>query len=230
MQPDTTKDKPRGNRVPQVGDAVYLPASPGLNLFHGGLTTVVAVTRRGHAEIRVEADPDRWIPWYTIANQQHALWREFGATPARRATAEEIQAFHDEVAREKAAADEAERQRWLPKRFAALNGGLLAVPVWDDSARAKNWAAIIEVDGTAPGGLRRFWFNRGNGPVFYIVPPQLEVGDAVEFAADYVRVSGRRDPTRWYGVVRAIAKDHLLLQPYPDVTAALLEAHSLKPG
>lgn len=223
-QQDPIAFKPKGNRIPQVGDKVYLPSRPGPSLFHGGLTTVVEVVRQGRAEIRVEVDPDRWIPWYTISNLQHTLWREFGTTPARCATQEEVQAFLDEVARRKAAAEEAERQKWLPKRFPALNGGLLGVPIWDDSPRAKNWAAIIEVEATAPGGLRRFWFNRGNGPVFYILPPQLEVGDAVEFGADYVRTSGRRDATRWYGVVREIAKAYVLIQPYPDAASALLAA------
>lgn len=235
MQQDASEFKPKGNRIPEVGARIYVPTRRGPDLFHGGLTTVVEVVRRGRAEIRVEAEPERWFPWYEVANLQHSLWKEFGSAAARPATPEEVQAYHEEQARlraaeaeRKAAAAEAERQRWLPKRFVALNGGMLEVPVWENHARAKNWAAIVELDGTAPGGLRRFWFNRGNGPVVYIIPPQLQVGDAVEFGADYVRFSGRRDPERWYGVVRTIAKDHLLIQPYPDVTQALLEAAKSK--
>lgn len=231
MQQDPIEFKPKNNRIPEVGDRIYVPSRPGPDLFHGGLTTVVEVVRRGRAEIRVEAEPDRWFPWSEVGYLQRSLWKEFGATQARLATPEEVQAFQEEAERQKAAeaerraaAEEAERQRWLPKRFTALNGGLLAVPVWDNAPRAKNWAAIIEIDGTAPGGLRRFWFNRGNGPVIYIIPPQLAVGDAVEFGADQVRYSGRRDPERWYGVVREIAKTYVLIQPYPDAARALVAA------
>ena len=214
------------NRVPNVGDVVYLPSRPGPDLFHGGRTTVLAVERKRRATIRVEADPDQWITWFDVANEQYGLWLQLGAQCARKATPQEIQTFHEEVARKKAEATEAERRKWLPKAFAVLNGALLEVPVWEDSHRAKNWAAIVEVNGTAPGGLQRSWFNRGRGPAIYIVPPHLEVGDVVEFGADYVRYSGRRDTTRWYGVVTEISVDRLLIRPYPSARDALLATTS----
>ncbi len=128
----------------------------------------------------------------------------------------------EEAARARAAQEERARLAKLPRAFRCINGGLLEVPVYEGHHRAKNWAAIVEVDPARPGGFERTWFERGNGPCFYIVPKVLAVGHIVEFGADYVTGVGKRKPLRWFGVVREVTASHILLQPYEDVVTALL--------
>jgi hypothetical protein len=116
-----------------------------------------------------------------------------------------------------------ERQRLakLPKTLRCVNGGLVDVPVYDDHHRAKNWAAVVDIDPVRPGGLQRTWFERGNGPCFYILPRLLTVGHVVEFGADYVTSVGRRKPLRWFGVVIELTSEHVIIQPYEDIVDAL---------
>jgi hypothetical protein len=122
------------------------------------------------------------------------------------------------------AADHAERMRLakLPKTLRCINGGLIDVPIHDPHHRAKNWAAVVDLDPARPGGIVRTWFNRGNGPAFYILPDLLSVGHVVEFGADYVTSVGGRKPLRWFGVVTEITKEHVVIQPYEDIVDALM--------
>lgn len=146
---------------------------------------------------------------------------------ARKEAREAERARLEEIRRAEAAewvlqAAEAERQKWLPRTYRIMNRGMIDVPVWEDHGlRGKNWGAIVEVDPTAPGGLRRFWFNRGRGVAKYIVPEQLQVGHTVEFGADYITSVGRRKPDRFYGVVVGLSEVEMVLQPYADVVAAI---------
>jgi hypothetical protein len=112
-------------------------------------------------------------------------------------------------------------------RLPVINGGLVKVPLWTDHHRAKNWAAVIDINGTAPGGYSRRFLPYGRGPVFYIVD-QVAPFDALEFAGDRVSYSGNKTPERWYGVVTSMGPDFLEVQQTEDGTAAVLLAQQLR--
>lgn len=209
---DAEQFRPKDKKRPSPGQLIYVPArSP---MFHGGLARVSeSSTKR---TIFVDEDPGEPYTWSTLQWQQTDLWVRHGAQRARLATHEEIRAFQESRQSEAAAQQEraraAREQEWAPKDYRVLNRGLMEVPAWNENHRAKNWAAVLEVDPVAPGGLKRKWFNRGNGPVYYVVPESLEPGDAVEFGADRVSYSGNRDGNRWYGVVLAVSSTAVRLQ------------------
>lgn len=92
--------------------------------------------------------------------------------------------------------------------MAVANGALLEVPVFEKHHRGTNYMAVIDVDGTCPGGLSRKWIDRGKGECFYLIE-QLQLFDSVEFAADYTTGTGKRYRKRWYGVVTAKTEDYI---------------------
>jgi len=96
-------------------------------------------------------------------------------------------------------------------KLPCVNNALLSVPVWEER-RAKNWLAVINVDGTKPGGLDRRWMPRARGDCFYMVE-QLSLFDPVEFGADRLAWSGNQVQNRWYGVVVEKTDSYLLVEP-----------------
>jgi hypothetical protein len=119
---------------------------------------------------------------------------------ARRRHNEEVErAREEEQARRKAEQEEfarrvAEENRQKQERRAELNlrdweeayateaGALLQVPIW--SAEEKNTAAIISLDYTRPGGLRRHFLRRARGEAYYLLPEEpLRSGTPLEFRA-----------------------------------------------
>jgi len=226
------KIKPYPTRLPQFGEHVYVPSSTHPRHVIGGMATVTKMDDdqripQRHRRIAVLEVPEEVFVWGDLKYLQESLWRSFGMTPARPPTdAEraELKAERDAVASEAeervAAQAEARRVRWLPHRFQVINGGLLEMPIWRDHYRCRNWAAIISLAPTLPGGIDRWWFNRGSGPVKLIVPNELAVHDPIEFGADYIRGSGYRDPERWYGVILENEPTHLLVEPCKDALHA----------
>jgi hypothetical protein len=219
--------KPYPTRCPRAGEVVYVPGDehPKRHIIGGRATVDVMGSDRRFTVVEV---PDETFYWRDIAFRQVMLWREFGDSPARPPTdwervalAAKRNADRAVAAAQRASLEQAERDRWLPRRFQVMNGGLLEVPIWGSHHRCKNWAAIVSLDPTKPGGIDRWWFNRGSGPVKLIVPNELEVHDPVEFGADYIRGSGYRDPERWYGVILEKELTHLLIEPCRDVLHAL---------
>jgi hypothetical protein len=92
------------------------------------------------------------------------------------------------------------------------NGAAREVPLFEAHKRGRNWMAKIEPNPSAPGGLRREFFERARGDYYYLIPPgSLAVGDALEFGADYYSGSGRKNARRWYGAVAAVADDRVEL-------------------
>lgn len=183
-------------------------------MLHGGLARVSeSSTKR---TIFVDEDPGTPYTWHDLGFRQMELWTKHGAERARLATFEEIREAEArrqaEVDAQRVRSEQARKLEWAPTDYPVINRGLMAVPAWNDNHRAKNWAAIVEVDPVAPGGFRRKWFNRGNGPAYYVVPEMLGVGDVVEFGADRVSFSGNRDGNRWYGVVLAVSDSAIRLQ------------------
>jgi hypothetical protein len=114
--------------------------------------------------------------------------------------------------------------------FAIEDGALTAVPRWVDHrrcpstyrSRGKNWLAIITADPAQPGGLGRSFADKAKGSSYYIVP-ELVVGQAVEFGADYYSGGGRRRPERWYGYVVRLTDSLLVLHRCDTGKAAIKE-------
>ena len=108
-------------------------------------------------------------------------------------------------------------------RCKIVNGALLECPLYNEHHRARNWAAVIDIDGTAPGGLSRRFLPYGRGPVFYVVE-QVALFDVIEFAGDNVSYSGTKRPNRAYGVVVAKTEDFLDFELFEDAAPAILAA------
>lgn len=110
-----------------------------------------------------------------------------------------------------------------PVRLEVVNGGLLKLPhgAWCEHHRAKNWAAVIDIDGTAPGGFSRRFLPYGRGPVFYLVE-QVALFDAIEFAGDAVSFSGRVRASRVFAVVVVKTDDFIEVETFEDGAAAVL--------
>ena len=105
-------------------------------------------------------------------------------------------------------------------KLTVINNALCQAPIWNEHRRAKNWAAVIDIDGTAPGGLSRRFLPYGRGPVFYLVE-QVALFDALEFAADQLSYSGNKTPNRWFGVVVERTDDFFTLEPFESAMEAI---------
>ncbi len=77
---------------------------------------------------------------------------------------------------------------------------LVDVPIYTTHRRGKNWMAKISKDPESPGGLARQFAKKGHGEYYYSVK-DINVGDVLEFGADYYTGSGNKDPRRKYAVV-----------------------------
>lgn len=104
------------------------------------------------------------------------------------------------------------------------DGALASVPkgCWESHSRGKNWLAIINISPSSPGGLARDFATKAKGSSYYLVPT-WQVGDAVEFGADYYSGGGRKRPTRWYGFVVRILPDRVILRETSTGKAAVKE-------
>jgi len=102
------------------------------------------------------------------------------------------------------------------------HGALTKCPVWETHSRGKNWAATITVDPVMPGGLgRQFWDHAQGADHYYLVPPGLRVGDAVEFAGDYFTGGGSRQKDRHFRTVTAVTADALTMACYDTAREAI---------
>lgn len=108
-------------------------------------------------------------------------------------------------------------------RLTHLNGALLQVPVYEPHYRGTNYLAIIDVDGTAPGGLSRRFLQRGKGESFYLIE-QLSLFDAVEFGADYTTSVGAKKRLRCYGFVAAITEMEIVIRSFDSGATACVAA------
>lgn len=108
-------------------------------------------------------------------------------------------------------------------RLKTESGALLEVPIWEDHKRGKNWAAVIALSPTAPGGLERKFLPRAHGDYYYVIT-DLRVGDPVEFGADYYTGGGNREPHRWYGVVTEITPEYVEIAQCKSGREAVQEA------
>lgn len=106
------------------------------------------------------------------------------------------------------------------------DGALTTAPVWEDHKRGKNWAAVIVADPKSPGGLGHAFLPRANGRYMYQIGG-LKVGQAIEFAGDYVGGSGRPTPNRWHGVIRAVEPDRLVCEKCATSAQAITLARAM---
>ena len=113
-------------------------------------------------------------------------------------------------------------------KLPCVNDALLAVPVWQPK-RGTNWLAVINIDGTMPGGLSRRWMPRARGECYYLVT-QLALFDAVEFGADRIAWSGNKVANRWYGVVIEMTDDYILVEKTSSGAQAVLTAKERRAG
>lgn len=103
-------------------------------------------------------------------------------------------------------------------------GALTECPIWESHTRGKNWCARIHKDPAAPNGLGREFWEKAKGEYFYMVPPDVARGDALEFGSDYYTNSGRRSPSRRYAVVASIEPSSLELDLYATAAQAIAAA------
>lgn len=82
---------------------------------------------------------------------------------------------------------------------------------YETHRRGKNWIATVVADKTQKGGLRRdFWTKTTTS--WRRIPGNLQIGDVLEVAAEYVTGSGRNDKARVYRRVRTVGGGILTLE------------------
>lgn len=115
-------------------------------------------------------------------------------------------------------------------RLKVENNALTNVPIWEGHKRGKNWFAVISLDPLSPGGLKRKFAKKAKGDYYYMMPDFLQVGDAVEFGADYYTGGGHRSANRWYGIVTDISIDYIELLPVKSSREACKKAEEYHQG
>ncbi|MCX7910007.1 MAG: hypothetical protein N2505_00275 [Endomicrobia bacterium] len=107
------------------------------------------------------------------------------------------------------------------------NGAFITVPVYESHKRGKNWFARIEKNPRSPSGLDREFASHARGEYYYIVP-NWNVGDVVEFGADYYTSGGRKHPYREYGVIIEINKEYWKVAIFDKKSEAFAYAKQMK--
>jgi hypothetical protein len=108
-----------------------------------------------------------------------------------------------------------------------MNDGLVDVPIFEQHQRGRNWCANIESNPRVAGGLDRKFWSKARGEFYYIIPPDVRVGMAIEFGADYYTGQDRQRPKRWYGVIVERYKDALVLLETPTAIEATMLAYQV---
>lgn len=113
------------------------------------------------------------------------------------------------------------------KKLSIANGALLEAPIYETHHRGANWLAVIDVDGSMPGGLSRRFLNRGRGECLYLVE-QIALFDPVEFGADYTTSYGDKRRDRWHGVVTAKTDDFMVVERCKTGAKAVVRSKELR--
>jgi len=114
--------------------------------------------------------------------------------------------------------------------LSVINGVLFQAPIYElHATRAVNYLAIIDVDGTCPGGLSRRFASKVRGEGLFAVE-QIGVLDALEFAADKAPyfAGGNKTRNRWYGVVVEKTAEHMRVEKCKSGPTAILRARELR--
>jgi hypothetical protein len=112
-------------------------------------------------------------------------------------------------------------------KLPVANGALLEAPILETHIRGTNYLAIVDVDGTMPGGLERRFCPRARGDCLYLIE-SIGVFDALEFAADYTTSVGKRKRIRWHGIVLAKTDNFLLVEESENGTKAVLRSREAR--
>jgi hypothetical protein len=115
----------------------------------------------------------------------------------------------------------------MMKTFKIENGALVDVPIFEEHKRGKNWMAVIAYDPRKPGGLQRSFLERARGKYYYMVKG-LNIGDAVEFGADYYTTSRKRHTNRVYAAVVALTSTELTLELCSTSSEAIETAKKIR--
>ena len=116
------------------------------------------------------------------------------------------------------------------KRYGVEYGALVEVPCWEKHHRGKNWAAIIEPDPRAPGGLKRVFLEKAHGSRYFYMVDGLEPGQAVEFGADYYTGGGNKVVNRAYALVAGMSSEYVELALFDSAKEALQAARGASRG
>ena len=111
--------------------------------------------------------------------------------------------------------------------YELLGGVMTQSPRW--SNEGKNWAARISINPAALGGYDRQFFEKATGRYFYVLPADLAIGDAVEFAAKTERRRGT-DDSRLYGYIKRIDGGLLVIRKCEGGDAACTEGLVYRAG
>lgn len=106
-------------------------------------------------------------------------------------------------------------------------GAMVEAPIFETHRRGRNWMATINENPRAPWGIERKFIPRGKGRFLYIVGESL-VGSPIEFGADYFSGSGNRTPKRWFGVVREVTPDKIVIEEFSSPQEAINAATALR--
>ena len=167
-----------------------------------------------------------WLAELAIVNEEAERFNTEAMTVAKikREEAEKITAAKEQNRRDALGLQEGELD------LSVEENALTSVPYgcWKSHNRAKNWLATIAVDPSKPGGFDRVFHAKARGDYYYLID-RLNVGDAIEFGADYYSGSGRKSPTRWYGIVIRKTNTMLVVKQTTTGKAACKAAAKIKP-
>lgn len=113
------------------------------------------------------------------------------------------------------------------RSFKIENGALVEVPIFEEHKRGRNWMAKISFDPRSPAGLSREFMKQARGKYFYMIDG-LEIGDAIEFGADYWTSSRRRNTNRVYAAVVSITSTELVLELFSTPDEAIEAAKKIR--
>jgi hypothetical protein len=102
------------------------------------------------------------------------------------------------------------------------------VPYYIPYENGRSWIATVEAeDPNQAGGIVRSFWSRGKGKYYYVVPDNIQVGTAIEVAADTTRKGSKSDKRRWYGFVVRVSELELVVRQSMDAAEALYEGDAL---
>jgi hypothetical protein len=97
-----------------------------------------------------------------------------------------------------------------PVRYELFQNATQSCPIYSAHKKARNWAATVSRDVTAPGGFaREFWqWANGDDPVvYYIAPLSIARGDVVEWGSNLYKGYHNVERMRRYSVVLSVERD-----------------------
>jgi hypothetical protein len=101
-------------------------------------------------------------------------------------------------------------------------GFIIDPPLWATQPSAKNWAAVVELNGHRPGGLDRRFLKTGRGILRYSTY-LVRNGDVIEFAAD---TASRQE--RLYVVLDGYEPEQMRVRRFENLSDAFAYSKRVK--